>query len=174
MTYNFFQAIGEYPPKQLNADENVREAYRLHTHLGFLPQTLIRIELRHNPDLDDEAVRNDPGLILPLERCLLVVHRAKLEGPRSTYVEVSAVHWETLNLLLSASRYWELPEDEGRVGGFDSTIFTLDGFQDGKTHRVARWSPNLNDGESFILPCEYLLDLAALAEVGHFNQWPIR
>lgn len=167
LTYEFLQAASE-PPRGTPAPGSL-ESYRLIVWgSGWIRETVIRFERHHNADLDEEWAKADPHLTLGAHRFSLVVHRAGDDGrPVTTRVEIDDERWQCLLVLLRAARFWELPEKGGNSGGMDAACYELEGFNGERAHRVIRHSPDLDrDRELFALPCRYLWDLAALAELG--------
>jgi hypothetical protein len=152
MLFNeFWQATGEPPFDALTA--TCAECYRLSIETALAPQHRIyrlqRLQagapflLAHFFDFGQD--RNE---------ATAQTHEITLEEPL----------WRALDVLLTAARFWELSEDNGR-GGLDGATFTLEAWKAGRSHKVVRWSPNpvFSGGELLALVTDFLQRLGELA-----------
>ena len=163
--------IAASEPVRLELRDGTLESYRFSLSgpdLGFAPQAVIRVDRRANPELADPWVRTHPDLGGPAPNLFrITVHRAGADGrPKSFACELGETHWRSLKRLLQAAEFWELPTDWGSGGGFGGMAFyKIEGVIGDRSHVVRRTSPSERDSESFDLPCQYISDLARLAEL---------
>jgi hypothetical protein len=173
----FLESLGENNLKPLPL--HVHESYRLIYRCGWGGNCSIRAESQHNEDLDSLGIPLTEGV--PSQDGMSVTFRQKqggsftLERWRYRLIckglgsgnkvdakerNISRVQWATFAVLLNTAHFWELPAQCDK-SGFDGADWTLEGATQGRYRWVHRWSPNPEDsGEWFVLPCQYLLDLA--------------
>ncbi len=72
--------------------------------------------------------------------------------------------WGALHALLAASRFWEMSTENERRG-LDGSMYTMEAWKAGRSHKVMRWSPNpiFSGGELFAVVTDYLERLGELA-----------
>jgi hypothetical protein len=176
----YWRVLDEFGEKDLEPlPARVHESYRFVLESAWGGKCVIRIEARQNELLDTIGIPLSEGV--PDPHGMFVTFRLKQgekisvdywrywivaksvgrdEKLESVETELSHRQWAVFAALLRTARFWELPQTKPR-GGHDGAFWTLEGATEGRYHRVIRWSPDPEDGgESFVLPCQYLRDLA--------------
>jgi hypothetical protein len=141
--------------------EQVFETYRLTIDSTWGRHRIIRAYRRHNEERDIVESRI---FTLPEFKYFLIAHWLHhRELRQSAELELQEVQWACLRALLKTGQFWELSESGGHFG-FDGETWILEGSEQGRYHRVHRWSPDPDpDGVRLMLPCQYLFDLAEIA-----------
>jgi hypothetical protein len=149
----FWQATGELPFEALTGA--CAECYRLSIRTSLRREHKV-VRMQQPPPGSQEVPR-------------LVVHFFVFGPDRNSAsaatneIALEEAHWHALDALLAVANFWEMSE-EAR-GGLDGSMYTLEAWKDGRTHKVSRWSPNavVPGGELFAVVTDYMERLAELA-----------
>jgi hypothetical protein len=149
----FWQATGEQPFEALT--RSCQECYRLSIQNSLRPEHKV-IRMQRPPTGSQEVSR-------------LVAHHFVFTSDRDSAsaatheIALDEAHWHAMDALLTVASFWEL--DKNERGGLDGSTYTLEAWKDGRTHQVARWSPNavVPGGELFSVVTDFLERLAELA-----------
>jgi hypothetical protein len=147
----FWRATGEPPFDALTASRV--ECYRLSIETSLTPQHRVYRMQRCPPEA--------PRFVAHY----FVFGRGRDEATARTYeVALEGSLWQALHAQLAAGRFWELPEENKRCG-LDGATYSLEGWWEGRRHKVVRWSPNpsFSGGELFALITDFLERLGQLA-----------